>query len=355
KAVTGMGWTLLQQFGYQGINFLVQLVLARILAPEAFGIIALLQVFMAVGTNLIDSGMASSLIRNKDVNEEDYSTVFYLNILVAFAIYLTVYLLSPFIANFYSIPILEAVIKVYCISFVVNAFSIVQVTKLTKEMKFKKQMLIQLPSLIIAGSVSIYVAYNGWGVWSIVVYNLLQNVLQSLQYWFGSKWRPKRVFNVEKLKYHFSFGYKLTIASLLNSIYDNIYALVIGKNFSPQIWGYYNRAELFQLFPGKNISTALEKLTYPMFSQLQENNDQLRRYYREIFNCVVYFLTPTMIILATLAEPFFRFLLTEKWLPMVPYFQVLTIVGVLHPFQRYNLNILRVTGRSDLVLKLNVI
>ena len=355
KATSGLFWTLVQQFGYQGINFVVQLLLARILLPEAFGVVALLQIFISVGNNLIDSGMASSLIRNKDVDERDYSTVFYLNISVAIILYLMMFVASPFIASFYNMPILTDVIKVYCTSFVINAFSIIQITQLTKEMKFKKQMLIQLPSLIVSGVISLILAYFGWGVWSIVAYNLLRNILASLQYWLASKWRPKLIFDIEKLKYHFNFGYKLTIASLLNSVYDNIYGVVIGKAFSPQILGYYNRAEMFQLFPSKNISTALEKVTYPMFAQIQDDNEKLKKYYRQIFNLVVFFLTPTMVLLSVVSEPLFRFLLTEKWLPMVPYFQILTVVGVLHPFQRYNVNILRVKGRSDLVLKLNII
>ena len=355
KATSGLFWTLVQQFGYQGINFVVQLLLARILLPEAFGVVALLQIFISVGNNLIDSGMASSLIRNKDVDERDYYTVFYLNISVAIILYLMMFVASPFIASFYNMPILTDVIKVYCTSFVINAFSIIQITQLTKEMKFKKQMLIQLPSLIVSGVISLILAYFGWGVWSIVAYNLLRNILASLQYWLASKWRPKLIFDIEKLKYHFNFGYKLTIASLLNSVYDNIYGVVIGKAFSPQILGYYNRAEMFQLFPSKNISTALEKVTYPMFAQIQDDNEKLKKYYRQIFNLVVFFLTPTMVLLSVVSEPLFRFLLTEKWLPMVSYFQILTVVGVLHPFQRYNANILRVKGRSDLVLKLNII
>ncbi|MBD1429768.1 lipopolysaccharide biosynthesis protein [Sphingobacterium litopenaei] len=355
KAVSGLFWTIFQQFGYQGINFLVQLFLARILMPEAFGVIALLQIFISIANNLIDSGMTSSLIRNKDISEVDYSTVFFLNITVSFVLYIIAFISAPYISAFYAMPILDSVIKVYCISFVINAFSIIQITKLTKEMKFRTQVLVQIPSLIISGVVSIYLAKTGWGVWSIVIYNLLQNILLSIQYWVRSKWIPKFLFNKERLKYHFNFGYKLTIASLLNSIYDNIYGVIIGKTFSPQVLGYYNRAELFQLFPSKNLSTALEKVTYPMFSQIQDDNVRLKRYYRQIFNLVVFFLTPTMILFSVLATPLFTLLLTDKWLPMVPFFQIMTVVGVLHPFQRYNLNILRVKGRSDLVLKLNII
>src|SRR5690606_22361364 len=165
KAASGLFWTISQQFGYQGINFVVQLFLARILLPEAFGTIALLQIFIAVGNNLIDSGMTSSLIRNKDVDNVDYSTVFFLNIVVAVVIYLIMFLCAPLVAQFYDMPILDSVIKIYCLSFVINAFSMIQITKLTKEMKFKSQMLIQLPSLVISGCVSIYLATKGWDVW----------------------------------------------------------------------------------------------------------------------------------------------------------------------------------------------
>lgn len=355
KTISGLLWTFSQQFSVKAINFVVQIILARILLPEDFGLIAMLSVFMAIGSTLVDSGLTSSLIRTKDADEQDFSTVFYMNLAASLFVYFLVFAAAPYIASFFSQPLLENIVRVYSITFIIRAFSQVQNTRLTKAMNFKLQMTIQIPSVIIAGAIGVFLAYQNMGVWALVWMNIIQTFLSSLQLWLRSGWTPKFIFNIEKLKYHFNFGYKLTLSGLLNTIFTNAYNLIIGKYFSATQLGYYNRADTLRMFPVLNLSAALNKVTYPMFASIQNDNVKLRRAYQILMQQVLYWLAPAMAILIVLAEPLFRFILTEKWVPAVPYFQLLCFSGLLYPIHAYNLNILNVKGRSDLFLRLEII
>lgn len=355
KAVSGLFWTFSQQFSVQIINFVVQIFLARILMPSDFGLIAMLAVFMSVGTTLMDSGLTSSLIRTENPDQKDYSTVFFMNLAGSLLVYLVLVIASPFIADFYKQPVLENIIKIYTLSFFVKAFVGVQTTRLTKAMNFKLQMTMQIPSVIVGGIVGIVMAYNGFGVWSLVYMNLVQTILFTAQHWIFSGWRPSLIFDLEKFKYHFFFGYKLTLSSLLNTVYQNLYNLIIGKYFSASQLGFYNRADTLRMFPVNSISNALNKVTYPMFSSIQNDNKRLKMAYKKLMQQVLFWLAPLLVFSAVLGEPLIRFVLTDKWLPAVPYFQLLCFGGILYPLHSYNLNILKVKGRSDLFLKLEVI
>lgn len=354
KALSGLFWAFSQQFSVQLINFVVQLILARLLSPTEFGLIAMLTVFIAIGSSLMDSGMTSSLIRTENPDNEDYSTVFFINLIVSFIVYLILYACAPLISSFYDQPILTQVIRLYGLSFVFNALSGVQIARLTKEMKFKIQMAIQVPSVIAGGLLGVVLAYLNFGVWSLVWMNVAQTFLFAAQFWIFSGWLPSLKINKKKLAYHFNFGYKLTISGLINAIFDNAYNIIIGKFFSAHILGFYNRAYTLQLFPVKNIATALNKVTYPMFASLTDDQ-RLKLAYKNVMQQVMFWVSPFVILAGVLAKPLFIILLTEKWLAAVPYFQILCVVGVLFPMQQYNLNILRVKGRSDLILRINII
>ncbi len=354
KTVAGLSWAFGQQFSVQIINFMVSVVLARLLSPAEFGLVAMLSIFIAVGNILIDSGLTSSLIRTPNPDEEDYSTVFFINILAGVLIYLILFFTAPLIARFFNQPILDSIIKVYCLSFIIKSFSAIQNTRLTKLMEFKKQMLIQIPSVVIGGLIGILLAFNGYGVWSLVWMNLVQAILFTIQHWFYTRWKPIFVFNKAKLKTHFNFGYKLTLSGLLDTLYQNLYNILIAKYFSAAQLGFYNRAQSLRQLPVQNISEALNKVTYPMFAAIQHDDEKLRNAYKKLMLQVMFWLTPIMLIMTLLAEPLIRFLFTEKWLPAVPYFQILSISGILYPLQAYNLNILNVKGRSDLFFKLEV-
>lgn len=355
KAIGGLIWTFSQQFSVQAINFVVQLVLARLLLPEDFGLVAMLSVFMALGTSLTDSGLTSSLIRTKEAAQRDYSTVFFMNLVASLLIYIVLFFSAPLIASFFDQPMLVPIIRLYTCTFIIRAFSQVQQTKLTKEMNFKLQMLIQIPSVIIAGIAGVLFAYHGMGVWSLVYMNIIQVSLSAIQLWFRTGWWPSLEFDWQMLKSHLNFGYKLTLAGILNTIFTNLYNVIIGKYFSATQLGYYNRADTLRMFPVQNLATALNKVTYPMFSSIQEDNTKLKEAYRMLMQQVIFWLLPLMAILIIVAKPLFVFLLTDKWLPAVPYFQWLCIAGLMYPLNAYNLNILNVKGRSDLFLRLEVI
>lgn len=355
KTISGLFWTFGEQFTSKGIGFLVQIVLARILLPEEFGLIAMITVFIGIGHSMVDSGMTSSLIRTINPDQRDYSTVFYINVIVSFVVYGIIYVCAPAIGSFYEQPMLVDLVRVYALIIVIQSFVTVQITRMTKEMNFRIQMIIQVPSIIVGGIVGIILASRGWGVWALVYMALVKTIISTVQYWFYTGWRPDWVFDRQRLWEHFNFGYKLTLAGFINIIFINAYNIVIGKFFSAAQVGFYSKADDLQRFPVQSISTALSKVTFPMFSEIQKDNVKLKMVYRKVMQQVMFWITPMLTFGYIAAEPLFRYVLTEKWLPAVPYFQVICFVGLLYPIQAYNLNVLKVKGRSDLFLKLSII
>lgn len=354
QAISGVKWNFAQQFSVQIINFGVQVILARLLMPEMFGLVAMVVIFISIGQTLMDGGMTSSLIRTKNPDQLDYSTVFVTNIIVSFIIYGVVYSFAPYIAEFYNQDILKDIVRLFALTFVIRALVAVHVAKLTKEMNFKLQMKLQIPATIISGAVGVIMAYKGYGVWSLVWLNLVQAIIFTIQYWLFVDWRPSLIFDKKRFKYHFDFGYKLTISGLIDTIYNDAYRIIIGKFFSPAAVGFFNQAETMRLFPVQQISAVLGKVTYPLFSKI-DNDIHLKNVYRITMKLVLVLTIPIMLSLILIAEEGFRFLFGDKWLPSVPYFQILAIASIVRPISIYNLNILKVKGRSDLFLKVEII
>ncbi len=354
RAATGLVWTFAEQFGNQFIGFIISVILARILLPEQFGLIGMIAVFVAIGNSLLHAGLTKSLIRGENLTSIDYSTVFYFNLVASIIIYLFIYSIAPLIAAFYDESILTGLVRLYCVTFIISAFSAVQLARLTKKMEFRTQTLVAVPSAILGGIVGIVLALYGYGVWSLVWSSIAGALVNAIQLWIYSDWRPDLKFDLAKLKIHFSFGYKLTLSELLDRTFNNIFLIAIGKYFSAAQVGFYTRAETMNQLPVRNISRALDKVTFPIFVTIQNDDERLKRVYKKIMKMVVFVVTPVLISLAVLAEPVFRFLFTEKWLPAVPYFQILCATGILYPLHTYNLDILNVKGRSDLFLKLEV-
>ncbi|EKB05946.1 hypothetical protein HMPREF9711_00915 [Myroides odoratimimus CCUG 3837] len=354
EAKIGILWTFMKQFSIQIINFCVQIILARILLPEEFGLIAMITVFIAVGQSLMDSGLTSSLIRFPNVTNKDYSTVFWTNLVISFFVYVIVWSIAPQIAVFYNQDVLKGLLRIYSLSFVINSLNAVQIAKLTKELNFKSQFYFQFPSVLIAAIIGIYLAYSGYGVWSIVYLNLVQAFFFVIITWFYSKWKPDFFFDRELFKKHFSFGYKLTISGLLDTIYQNLYKILIGKYFAPAAVGYFSQADNLRLFPVNQLSAILDKVTFPLFSNLNDDI-HLKSAFRKAMNIVLSISAGGMIILILIAKPFITLILGVKWEPSVYYFQILCIASVFRPLGAYNLNILKVKGRSDLFLKVEVI
>lgn len=355
QAFSGLIWSFAQQFSTLGVGFFVTVILSRLLLPGEFGLIGMITVFIGVGNMLVDSGLTQSIIRTSNPDQVDYSTVFFFNLVGSIFLYILFFFLAPLIAKFYAEKLLIDIIRVYCLTFIISAFSTVQKTRLTKNMDFKTLMIVALPSLIVSSTIGIIMAYRGYGVWSLVWSAIINSLLATIQLWFYSKWAPSFAFNLEKFKIHFRFGYKLTLAGLSDTIFTNIYQILIGRYFSPVQVGFYTRADTLKQLPVSAISAALHNVTYPLFASIQDDNERLKRLYKQIMQMVVFFIAPLLIFIGVLAEPTFRFLFTEKWLPAVPYFQIICFTGILYPIHAYNINILNVKGRSDLFLRLEII
>jgi teichuronic acid exporter len=355
QAISGIIWTYSQQFGSQLISFIVSIILARLILPEEFGLIGMLAIFMGIGGALFDGGLTSSLIRTKDLDHVDYSTVFYFNFLGSIIIYLILFLSAPFIADFYHQNSLTNITRVYGFSFILSAFGAVQNTILTRELKFKRQALIALPALIISSLIGVTLAYLNYGVWSLVYAALANSLFTSLFLWYTSTWYPTFLFDKEKFHRHFYYGYKLTISSVLDIVFTNIYQIIIGRFYSASQVGYYTRANTLMMLPVGNVSGALNRVVFPLFSKMQDDIPKFRNAYKQIMLMVLFIISPIIVLMAVLAEPLVVFLFTEKWLSIVPIFQIICFTGILYPIHMYNLLVLQVKGRSDLFLKLEVI
>ena len=355
QAKVGLLWTLSERFGVQLIDFIVSVVLARILLPEEFGMVAMIAVFVAIGSTLKEGGLTLSLIRTENPGETDYSTVFFATLGLGIVMYWVLFVTAPLISEFFDQSQLASLVRVLGLKIILDAASSIQSARLTKAMNFKTQVIVQIPSVLLSGLLGIVLAYSGFGVWSLVYMNLARVTMAALQLWIISDWRPRLVFDSQKFRTHFRFGYKLTLSGLLDTIYLHIYSLIIGKYFSPAQLGYYTRADSAKQLPITNISAALNKVTYPLMAAIQNDTNRLKNVYKRLMQQVLFWVAPLLTGAAILAEPAFRLLFTEKWLPAAPYFQVLCIVGIMYPLQAYNLNILLVKGRSDLFMRLEII
>lgn len=355
KTLSGVFWSFIQNIGAKGVSLIATILLARLLTPEDFGLIGMLAVFIEISQALVVAGFNQALIQKKDPDEEDFSSVFWINLSLSVVLYVALFFLAPFIANFYEQPILVNLTRVLTLLFVINAFSYVQEAKLRKEMRFKTLMFVHLPSTIISVIVAIAMALSGFGVWSIVGQQLSMRLAYAIQIWFHAKWRPLWVFNKQKAKGLFSFGSKLMISGVLDAAFRNIYLVIIGRFFPVATLGYYQNAKKLVDTPTKTLSTVLKNVTFSAFSTIQDNDQKLKKGYKMVIQQILFWLCPILVISAVLATPLFSLVLTDKWLPAVPFFQFLCVVGILYPLQAYNLEIVNVKGRSDIFLKLEII
>jgi len=353
KTLIGIFWTFIEKFSVAGISFVVQIILARLLMPQDFGLIAMVTVFIGLGDAIVDSGMSMSLIRTKEPNQRDFSTIFILNVTVSVVFYIIVFFLAPSVAKFYDQPQLINILRCFALVVPIKSFMAVQNAILTIEMDFKTQFFIQLPSLVISSILAIILAFIDYGVWALIIMRIMMALLTTIQYWFYSKWRPKFVFDKEKFKYHFDFGYKQMLTTIIKSISLDINNIIIGKNFSSATLGIYNRASTFQKIPSKILGTAVNKVTYPLFSKLIHDSDQIKHALRRLNKIILFFFGPISFFLIINAELIITTVLTEKWIECVPIFQILFLAGLFQPLQFYNTNIIRSYGRTDIILKIN--
>jgi len=355
QTFSGLIWTFADTFLLRGVSFIGTIVIARLLGPTEFGLIGMISVFIAIGTSLVDSGLSSSLIRTQDANDTDFSTVFYLNLGMSFVVYLSLFLSAPYIALFYSQPILTDIIRLYCFSFIIAAFSSIQLAILDKEMQFRKMMLYNIPGVLIGVSVGIALGYLGYGVWSIVWMYLTIQIIQSLVLWSFSKWKPTRTFSKEKMKYHYGFGYKLMLSGLLDTVFKNIYNILIGKFFSVKSLGFYERANTFNEYPVSILTSIIARVSYPLMAKMQMEKERLAAVYKQLLQFTFFITAPLMLGAAAIAKPLFLLVLGTQWLPAVPFFKIICLASMLYPIHAFNINVLKVSGRSDLFLKLEIV
>ena len=355
QTIKGIIWSSVERFSVQGVQFLVTLVIARILSPADFGLVGMLAIFLAVAQSLIDSGFSQALIRKQGRTETDNSTVFYFNIAVSALLYLLLYASAPWVAGFYDEPQLCELMRVLCLVVVINSFAVVQRAIYTAAIDFKTQAKASFTAAILSGSVGIYLAMNGYGVWTLVWQQLLNAGINTLLLWVFSNWRPRLQYSWQSFREMFAFGSKLMASGLLDTLYTNIYSLVIGKVFTAASLGYYTQARHFTQLPSSNLTGILQRVTYPVLCTLQDNDNRLRDNYRQLLRLSAFVIFPLMCGLAGVAYPLVELVLGEKWRFAATLIIPLCFSGMWYPIHAINLNLLQVKGRSDLFLKLEII
>ncbi len=355
KTASGLKWSTIDNFSSQGLNFITGVIIARILSPSDYGIIGMIMIFTEVSSVFISGGFSAALIRKQDRTDTDLSTVFYYNIGVSLFFYLLLFVTAPLIANFYNTPILTPIIRVVSLNMVIGALGAIQSTILNIDIDFKTQTKITIITLLITGTVGISMAYGGFGVWALVFQGLSFTVISTGLLWFFIGWKPKFVFSIDSFKELFGFGSKLMLSGLLDTIYKNIYQVIIGKKFTSAELGFFTRAKSLALLPSANVTNVIQRVTFPVLSEMQNDTLKLQNNYRKLLKMSAFVVFPLMMLLCGLSEPLIKILLTDKWLPAVPMLRALCFSYMFYPIHAINLNLLQVKGRSDLFLRLEII
>lgn len=351
KISRGFIWSFIERFSTQGISFALSIILARLIAPESYGLIVLIQVFISISQIFIDGGFYNALIQKKDRSEIDFHTVFLFNLVAAFVLYALLYLGAPYISSFYDDEKLILVTRVISINLVLNSLSIVQRTKLTIEYNFKTLSKASLISTIASGIVGVICAYNGMEVWALVVQAVLLQALQTILLSIYCKWRPQLVFSVESFKQLFKFGSKLLINSLITQLYLDLYNLIIGKFYSSSLLAYYNRGFKLSSFASVNIMDVMNRVIYPAECELQDNFSELKKAYLKYLHFSNFVTLPILLLFCILSKPLIVVLLTEKWIGMDLYFKIFCLNFLMYPWLNQATNTISALGRSDLLMK----
>ena len=355
KTIAGLKWSFIDSFANQGIQFIIGIVLARLLSPREFGLIGIITVFIALSQSFVNSGFSQALIRKNDCTQEDYCTVFYFNMMVGILFYNVLFLSAGPIAKFFKEPQLFLLIRILGINVIIICIGLIQRTILIKRINFRLQAKISIISTAASGILAIWLAYNGWGVWSLVWKVLCQNLITTFFLWIWNRWMPILTFSISSFRKLFDFGSKLLATGLIDTAYRNIYYLVIGKFFSAAELGYYTRADEFSNMPSANLCTIVGRVAYPALATVQDDNQKLKVGFKKLIKSIMLISFVLMIGMAAVAKPMILTLVGEKWLPSVTNLQLLCFVGMLFPLHGLNLDILLIKGRSDLFLRLEII
>jgi O-antigen/teichoic acid export membrane protein len=350
KFVSGVIWETVGRFSALGIQFFVTILIARILLPSQFGVIGLLTVFIALGQILLDSGFSQALIQKKDASKVDLSSVYFLNMLVGLLIYIILFIASPFIASFYDLPELTAYARVIFLIIPINSFGLIQNVIIQKELDFKKTATANVVSAIFSGIVGVSLAYSGFGIWALVWQQVSLNASKTLLFVIQRRWIPRFVLSMISVKEMFAFSMNLMFHSIVNVTMKNIYVLVIGKFYPVSQVGYYTQADKFQEISASTLSSIVIKVSFPALVHKKDEPEYLRLAYSKIFSTTVFIIAPLMIFLMLIGEPLFRLLLTDKWLPAVPYFKILCIYGMVLPTIQISYNLYKLFKKGKMLL-----
>ena len=355
KAIRGVAWSAVEKFARQGLMTLFTILIARQLSPSDYGLVAMLNIFLAVAQLFVDSGFVEALIRKQDRTETDFSTTFWFNIGIAFIIYVILYVLSPLVARFHNEPLLEEILVWVSLVFVINSFRVVQQAKLYIALDFRRQTWISMIAISVSGTVGIWMAYNGFGVWTLVWQPLMQNFLNVLLLWVSSGWKPSLIFSYNSFKSLFSFGSKLLITRTLHTLYTNGSYLLVGKFYSPALTGLYSQSVQMTSFLPLSVNDVVARVVYPIECELQHDDDALQRTFYRFLRLNAFMIFPLMTGLAAMAEPVVRLLLTDKWLDAVPLMQILCFGWMWQPLSVATWQVLNAKNRSDYYLKSEII
>ena len=354
KTLTALIWSFVDKFGQQFLYFVTGIILAIPLNPVDLGKMALLAVFVALSSILIDSGFGSALIRKKEATDADYSTIFYFNIGVSLIFYLILFALAPFIESYSGVPGLAAVARVSFLSIVFLAFGMIQQTRLIKYIQFTQLARINIISLFCSSVFAVITAFMGWGVWALVIQSLGMAIVKSVLLWIYGRWRPKWIFRVASMTEFFGYSSSLIGTGVLNTIFNNIYPWLIGKGYSTQAVGYYNQANKFQDMPSALIANIFRSVAFPVLSSINDDRERMIRVFGKYIRTVSFIIFPIMFLLMLVSQPLISILLPEKWAPSIPLMQVLCISGAFSPFIILYYDLFNAVGRSDINLKMEI-
>ena len=344
-----MFWNTVQRFGGMIISFCSNLVLARLLTPSDYGIIGMIMVFISLSGLLVDGGLSAALIQKKEPTSEDYSTVFYWELMLGVFFYITLFLTAPAVADFYHMPLLSTVLRVQAIILIINAFRSIQTNQLVKQLHFRRLALFHLTATSIGAVTGIVMAFWGFGVWSLVAKNLIDSFSLSLLLWIKSTWRPLYVFSKNSFKELFSYGSLMLLSNLTDSLVFHVQSLIIGRVFSAKDLGFYTQARLLHAIPAETIPRVVNQVMFPVYSSLQDNNEKVVTAFKKSIHALVFFNFPLMLLLTVIAEPLIVFLYSDKWVESVPYFQILCFGGMLYGLNSNNVSVIKSLGKSNYI------
>lgn len=355
KTFSNLVWRFAERTGAQGVSFVVSIVLARILVPEIYGTVALITVFTTILQVFVDSGLGTALIQKRNADDLDFSTVFFFNFVVCIVLYVCMFVVAPIIEEFYGIDGLTSLVRVLSLILIISGLKNIQQAYVSRQLIFKRFFFATIGGTLFSAVLGIILAYLGFGAWALVAQQLSNAAIDTLVLWVTVKWRPKLMFSFQRLKELYSFGWKILASAVIDTVYNNIRQLIIGKVYTATDLAYYNRGKQFPSIIVVNINTSIDSVLLPTMASVQDEPTRVKAMTRRAIKTSTYIMAPLMVGMAFCAVPIVRLVLTDKWLPCVPFLRIFCITHMFFPIHTANLNAIKAMGRSDLFLKLEVI